>query len=294
MYKKTLFLFIVTTDTFSTPPLTMVCNSFNRPMQLYAHLESVKKFIPNLQDVHIIYRASNKKYLDAYHIVQKDFSDYKFHQQGITPHTDYKPLIMQSAFTPMNGYIMFSVDDIIVKDFIDVELCMSTLQKTGAYGFYLRLGKNINYCYMLGKKSLLPRHRAISNDIISWSFLDGTGDWRYPHSVDMSIYKKSDVVIFFRKNNFSNPNTLESTWTRFPSKNNFGLCFNESKIVNIPANLVNPSKNRHAKINDYTPEALLNKFLEGYKIDTTKFYRIANNSPHQEYPFNFVLREGNS
>ena len=44
------------------------------------------------------------------------------------------------------------------------------------------------------------------------------------------------------------------------------------------------------KREEYTPEKLLLKFNQGFKIDIKKFYKINNNGPHIESEFEFIPR----
>ena len=41
---------------------------------------------------------------------------------------------------------------------------------------------------------------------------------------------------------------------------------------------------------EYTPEKLLEKFNQGFKIDIREFYQINNNGPHIEHQFTFIKR----
>lgn len=240
--------------------------------------------------VSIVYRTSNNDFEKAYNEVKNKFQNYIFHKQGNHPEIDFKLLTMKSTFESPNDYVMFAVDDIIIKDFVDLSQCIDALQETKAYGFYLRLGKNITECQVLNIKTPVPKFYYFKENIYSYKFSDGQGDWGYPNTVDMTIYKKNNIKKAFEKiPYFYNPTYLEGWWASFADLNQYGLFFEESKIVNIPLNIV--TKHANNKNMNISILELLNKFNKSLKIDITKFYKIANNAPHMEYTTEFIKRD---
>jgi len=275
---------------FAENKADLVIFSYNRPLQLYALLESVEKYVKNLSETHIIFRADHD-YLDAYKEVEKRFNHYKFHQQGNDPYSDFKILTLECTFSSPEEYIIYAVDDIVVKDEINILQCTQTLQKTNAYGFYLRLGLNIQESYMMFiNPTPLPEYNLVDNSICIYTFNNSCGDWRYPNTVDMTIYKKEDIKNDLLSINMVNPTTLEYHWHHLSDYNKKGLFFAESKILNIPLNLCySQSTNRNMGL--YSNQELLTKFKSGLKIDINQFYKINNNSPHMEYVPHFIERK---
>lgn len=266
----------------------LVAFSFDRPMQLYAFLESLEKYASNLGEIHIIYRTSNDDFDIAYNELIFRFNSCFFHKQGPNPTKDFRPLTMKSVFDSPNEYILFAVDDIILTDFVDLSLCIKTMNNTKAYGFYLRLGKNITYCYARRQPSPIPKHLSITNDIYIYKFKDGKGDWDYPNSVDMTIYRKADIKKDLEKIPMKNP-SFEGPWAGLANHNKYGLFFENSKIINIPMNLViENGTNRNMR--SYTSIELLEKFKNGLKINIDKFFKINNNTVHAEYDVEFINR----
>src|SRR3990167_3919378 len=228
MSKKILLMLLLNTLLINCN-VDFVIYSYDRPMQLYALLESMKKnIIGGLGEVHIIYRSSNNRYSTAYDNVIKSFNDFKFHKQGKRPQADFKPLVIKSAFESPNEYVSFVVDDIILKDKCNLNTCIKYLNCTNAYCFLLRLGKNINRCYTMKIDTPMPSSfKNIGEDIFIWTFKDGLGDWNFPSNNDMTIYKKSDIrksleeieQIYFT-NTFYEP-----YWCTKTDRNLQGLCF---------------------------------------------------------------------
>ena len=280
-----------------------VIYSYDRPMQLYSLLESMYKYIQGgIGDLHVIYRVTNKEYDSAYADITKDFPLVKYYKQGSKPQLDFKPLAMKCAFESPNKYVSFVVDDIIVKDYFNLNRCIDFLEETKAYCFLLRLGKNTRYCYTMQIESGLPRGmKKVDADVYSWVFEKGLGDWNFPSNNDMTIYRKDDIKedlgsidqIYFT-NTFYEP-----YWCSKTNRKLKGLCFKSSKIVNICMNIVILEQPSHAQFSDnwsekemdnYSARTLLNKFKKGFKFDISSLYQINNISAHMEYKLGFVLR----
>ncbi len=268
----------------------LVVFSYNRPLQLYALLESAETYLTGLNEKKVIYRASKKEYEDAYQKVKCRFPDVDFMAQGSNPRADFKPLTMKAIFESSGDYVVFAVDDIIVTDFVDMNECIRLLEKTGAYAFYLRLGTNITECYMLNTKTPVPMHTKISDDVIMWQFKSGRGDWRYPNSVDLNVFRKKNIKPVFERLTFAAPNKLEAAWAGQANTNFHGLCFTYSKMINIPMNLVQTEYIRNNCMHDLSPQELLDVFNKGLKIDISMVFQMRNKAPHVEYNPVFIPR----
>jgi len=257
----------------------VVTFSYNRPMQLYAYLQSLYRHTQNFNLVTVIYRADNEEYEKGYKIVKEQFPEVKCYRQT-NPPKDFKKLTLQAVYNPnsVSKFVVFAVDDIIIKDKIDFYETAALLNKTGAYGFYLRMGKNINRSYMAGKADAPPTLLEVDSNTYTWRFSTGGAEWGYPHSVDMTVYRKCDIRSYFEKGAYSNPNYLEGRWAKQADKSKFGLCYGVSKIINIPMNIVSSFRNKN--LNFYSAKELLTKFLEGDKIDIDAVYQMVNHSPH--------------
>ncbi len=272
------------------PNVSMIVFSFDRPLQLYALLESVEKYFSNVADISVIYRTSNDIYSSAYEDVKNRFKYHSFLQQKVAPYNNFKELTIKCVNEIQSDYLMFAVDDIVVTDFVDLGLCEKILKITKAYGFYLRLGYNITECYMQNIKTPVPINKLIEHNIYIYKFKDSKGDWRYPNSLDMAIYNKADIIREIYKLNFNSPNKLEGEWSLKANLNKLGLFFKESKIVNIPLNLVNIDYRRNKNLNYFSAQDLLQKFQNGFKIDIDGLYKIQNKSTHIDFIPRFVKK----
>ena len=277
-----------------TQTADLIIFSYDRPLQLYALLESTEKCITGLQEVHVIYRTSNQAYKQAYEKVKKRFNTIIYWEQGSHPRKDFKPLTLKAAFESPSEYIIFAVDDIIVKDFIDIHKSITVLKKTNAYGLYFRLGLHLTRCYPLNCNQQVPPCMHIQDDIYAWYFTKGKGDWGYPNTVDMTLYRKKDIEATLKSISYWAPNTLEGWWgsrgLRNIKRQPIGLCYKESKIVNLPLNRVHKIGNNRT-MNAFFPKELLDIFNQGLKIDIDALFKTVNESAHMDYIPKFIKRK---
>lgn len=268
----------------------LVVFSYDRPLQLYAFLESIEKHVQGVGAATVIYRASDNGYRGSYDGVAQQFPWAKFVAQGARPREDFKPLTLQATFESPSRYVIFGVDDIVVKDDVDLAECIELLERTQAYGFYLRCGDHLNYCYTMNQAQRVPDLAKVQQDVFSWVFAQGECDWGYPNTVDMTLFRKKDIEEAFRSLEYFAPNTLEGRWASLagPIMYKKGLCFKSSKIVNLPLNRVqNEWNNRSMEISAASLQEL---FLQGYKLDIAPLLHIKNPSAHMEYEPTFIVR----
>lgn len=276
--KKIGISFIFTVNiVFST--VDFVIFSFDRPMQLYALLESTEKYITGLNETHVIYRVSDQRYKKAYERVIRHFDRVTFKLQR--NQREFKSLTIKAIKSSSAPYLMFGVDDIIVKDYIDLFQCSKLLENSSYYGFYLRLGLNITSSFPNRPQLKRPKFKQIRNDIYAWSLGTNIDYWNYPNTVDMTIYRKKNVLEELNLIHFEQPNQLEDRWGFKIGHSSIGLCYKFSKIFNIPMNRVqniycNPNMNL------FTANQLLDFFNEDKKIDISHFHKINNKCPHWE------------
>lgn len=270
------------------PRADILLFSCDRPLQLYAALESIQRLITGAEKISVLYRASDDRFATGYAEVQKSFPSVLFISQGREPQKDFKPLLLKAVFGSPSEYVLFAVDDNIVKDSVDLNVCMNAMEKTGAYGFYLRFGRHIQHCYQAGTSQPVPSSLSLSGGIYAWDTRSAKLDWGFPNTLDMTLYRKADLREPLTSLRYKHPNSLEFDWAQHPPKKAIGLYFERSKILNLPLNVVSKTGNPHMDF--LSPSELLAKFNEGLKIDIDPLYRVENASPHHEYTPEFVVR----
>ncbi len=217
----------------TTNQTDLIIYSYDRPMQLYALLESIEKYVTGLATISVIYRTSNHAFEEAYKEVQIHFTNAHFFKQS-PPYDDLKTLTCACFAQAKSPYILFGVDDIIVKDFINLNECIDALEESHAHGFFFRLGKNLDFCYAMNCSQPLPLLKNVRPCIYSWHFNEGLYDWHYPHNLDFTLYSKSDFENLIESLDYKTPYSLESQLMGHVEYSRIGLCYESSKIVNFP------------------------------------------------------------
>ena len=266
----------------------IVIFSFDRPLQLYSALESIYRYVSGYQNLTVLYRASDARFDAGYHAVQSAFPKARYIKQSDRPRKDFKPLLLHAVFDSPAEYIVFGVDDMIMKDFVDLSVCRQMLEKTGAYGFYLRFGRHIQQSYMWKRPIAVPPSVRLDSGVYAWDFRKGDTDWGFANNLDMTLYRKADLKAPLTTLKYKTPNSLEFIWAQNSSSNTIGLYYESSKMVNLPLNIVNPSDCPHMDF--MTAEELLVKFNQGFKFDIDPLFQINNSSPHYEYTPDLILR----
>lgn len=268
----------------------LIVFSFDRPMQLYAFLESLKEHVSPLGRITVIVRVSNRQFSRAYWQVFSEFPQVKFMWQTTGTANNFRKLVQIALNESQSKYIMFGVDDLIVKDTVDIRRCIKALEKYNAYGFYLRMGVHLTYCYPMSCEQKVPPYNYLEDDICAWTFAEGEYDWHYPNMLDMTLYRKIDVKQVLNKLRYNCPNSLEGAWGSCADFTKRGLFFDKSKVVNVPINRVQKFSNL-LHMNLYSPEELLKKFVAGLKIDISPLKQIVNKSGHMEWQPVFIERK---
>lgn len=289
----------------------VVVFSYNRPLQLYACLESIAMHCMNTQTVYVIYRTDSK-YVEGYEIVKKQFPHAIYYKQGANPKADFQDLVMKAVCNSNSDarYLMFAVDDMIVVDDVDLAAATRVLERRKDIWFFsLRLGLNINYCYM-GNRYLNPPAgiyltdevdsfwymKAVPqnpNTYFAWRLKKWHGDWGLGTSVDMAVYRKEEIEPQLASIEFTSPGALEAHWRKkyepkIQERN--ACCFLHSKVINIPINLVQDYFEKEKCADSYSVDELYERFIQGKKIDICKLYKINNNSCHYPVVLHFEER----
>jgi hypothetical protein len=270
----------------------LVIFSYNRPMQLYALLESTQKQLQGLENIYVLLR-SDEEFQEGYREVKRAFPHVQFAvQPEKSPKTHFKPLLLDLLFGKAGketNYILFAVDDIILTEEIDLKKDMATLSRTNAYALYYRCGKNIHSCYMTKReRHSIPPLVDIGEDLYAWQFEQGEEDWRYPHSLDFALFRKSDLKKDFEEIPFTYPTDLEGIWATRAPLQRVGLCHGHSKMINIPMNVVSGLDAVNEK--SFSVKELNQLFANGFKIDIQPLIGIDNHSPHIGLTPQFIER----
>jgi hypothetical protein len=277
----------------SAARVNLIVYSFDRPLLLESFLGSYEKNVSGCDRVTVIYRASGNDIEQAYDTVRLSFPDIEFLKQSRNARADFKPLTLKAVDFNREPYVIFAVDDIVITRPIDFDECVEALEKENAFALLFRLGKNITECYMTRQQTPVPALISCANNFYKWKLKNKLGDWGYPHNLDMTLYRKSDIIKFFSSFDYTSPNLLEGHWAGAVPKQvweSYGLCTEYSCIVNCPINRVQTDCPGNRNTNLYSCQELLEIFNLGLKIDIEPLQDIMNKAPHMDYNPTFIAR----
>lgn len=274
----------------------VVC-SFNRPLQLYALLESIEQKVVGYDAISVICR-SESDFDQAYKIVEARFPEVAFYYQPpgqSEAFRTFRPMVLgllYGKYGSSSEYFLFAMDDIIVTDTIDLRAGEQLLnERYDIHGFFYRLGKNITrHALPRPGRNRIPRLQDLGDDIFCWKFNRATFDWAYPNTLDFTMYRKKEFNNACTGKVYHSPNHLEGVWQSYLPNNGIGACHGTSKIVNLCINRVNTT-HRNPILRECSVDYLNHKFMSGLKIDINSLDKDLVESAHQDVPFTFIKRD---
>ena len=155
------------------------------------------------------------------------------------------------------------------------------------------LGSQITFCYTKQKAMHLPETLNPSkkqDDLLKFSWEDGSYDWAYPLSVDGHIFPTSEISVAAKLLDYRAPNTFERALQILTPlyQKRLGYCFESPRILNIPLNRVqNEIENINGNIG---AENLLEKWQNGLTLDFNALSDTKTESVHKEILITFKKR----
>jgi hypothetical protein len=263
-------------------PLASVASivfSRDRAFQLDAFLESVRRYARPLLDMTtVVFRTTSAEHAQAYDLLRRDWWEVAFREQADF-RTDVIGSIGGQPFT-----VFHTDDDLFFRNvdgfFLDDEIAC----------FSFRLGLNTTYCYPLDfDETIQPEE--MSDDWMTWRWrAHGRGAFGYPLALNGHVFRTTDVERWLADAAFANPNELEVALQSFTEEVPALMAsFRESRLVNIPTNLVNESfANRHAAA--HTTTSLNDRYLRGERLDLDAMDFARVHAAHEE--LEYVFRYG--
>ncbi|MCP9901181.1 hypothetical protein KBZ12_12060 [Cyanobium sp. Cruz CV13-4-11] len=183
--------------------------------------------------------------------------------------------------------LLFLVDDnIFVRPFSLHAIHGALDQQPSAIGFSLRVGHNTTRCYSMNCVQPLPDFQPVDGGL-RFRWVGQTGDFGYPIEVSSSVYRLADLLGLLRTLPYTNPNRLEqvlsSSSSLFALVKPDLLCFDQSVAFCAPINKVQTIlDNRAGESDDYSSEALLERFLDGQRVDVEALRDFVPQAAHVE------------
>ena len=273
----------------SSMVVTVVVFSKDRPLQLDAALSSIELNLADgeASDIHVLYRASTPRYAAGYRILAGQHPRAILHAEA-----DFKSDLI--GLLSRAAHVIFLVDDtIFVAEFALAAAINALALDPGLVGFSYRLGRNTTYCYTLDKPQRLPAFDPIGAGTLSFDWTSAEHDFGYPLEVSSSMYRTADILPIIERLAFRNPNTLEAGLAHeadgFRTTRPRLACYQQSVALSVPANMVQTAwANRVDGRPELAPEALLERYEVGDRIDVQHYQGHVPNACHEELEFRFA------
>jgi hypothetical protein len=272
-----------------TSGLSGIVFSKDRAMQLYALLDSYKDLVSNKVPLTVIYVASTDEHNLAYGDVRKYFAD--LNVTFVKESNSFKDEIRKIIDSISTKNIFFLVDDDIFIKSVDLNFAMTL--NTTQYVLSLRHSKHLKYSYTSDTKQmpppLSPFDESNKLQVFEW-FICGN-EWSDPWSLDGHILSTAEIKILTRVCDFSAPNSYEGELKTFNSifNDRKGLCYHDSKILNMPINKV--QKEFDNVSGSISADYLLKMWMDGYIIDTHFLKSLTPTSTHELHNIEFIKRK---
>jgi len=187
-------------------PISVLCFSKDRPLQLEAYLDSLFRMSARPLPVSVLYTCG-PPFHAAYDKLKSRFLEVDFVRE-----TDFKGQVLaylQQVETPL---LMFGCDDVIFKRPWQPREVSKTFQiRQRLLAFSLRLGREITYSHPADRTMSAP-HFLESDPFLVWRWPAGQVDWGYPWELDCTVYTVQFVrsmLMAMHKLDWSHPNRLE-------------------------------------------------------------------------------------
>ena len=264
-------------------PAEAVVFSRDRPMQLAALLTSLREKVSPQIPVRVLYRASTAAFERGYNLVFSMFT-------GLVPRreTGFRDDLLSILEEVRSSRMFFLVDDNLFMESVDLGVVAAG---DSDIVFSLRLGRNIvEWHHRPMKQPCFDAHPDFSG-MLAWKWGESEPcDWAYPLSVDGHVFSTQEMRTLVGSVGFAAPNSFEGNLQTFNERftQRWGICFEKSALLNIPANRVQTEYESQA--GDVSVEYLLNRWLEGDAIDHRQFYGFQNTSTHMMSDLPIVSR----
>lgn len=242
----------------------LIVFSDNSPLELFAFLESTEKSICHLHHLFVIYFSKNEHYEKEYKRVKEAFPKVTFFKQHGLDHDDFSLLVKKVLFDreiAQAPYVALALDHVIIKEKIDLQSAAGLLKKTGAYAFFMHLGKDQE------QLENTPETISIDEGVSAWQFNALNTGSCLSHLIDFTLYKREDIYFSFQGMNFNHINALKTLWENQIESDKLGLFYSRAKSMELPFTFLKQSEEKKQKCAFKAKNHLLQLFHHGLKID---------------------------
>ncbi len=271
------------------PGITGVVFSKDRPLQLHALIKTYFENVHAPASLYIIYNTSSLSYAEAYKELELEVGNSSV--IFVPDCDDFRLTLIRALNLIKTNKIFFLVDDIIFIREVDFTI----LRQLNPFNEILSLRHSPHlrrsYTANVDQKPPMIRPSNIHADLLEFNWFEQGNEWSDPWSVDGQVLSTDEVIVLSVISDFKAPNTFETALKTFDFlvKGRKGLCYGESKILNLPINRVQHEvPNRNGTV---SAQLLLDAWNNGLMLDTSMFASVIPASPHEEHVIKFKKRE---
>lgn len=261
--------------------LEVMVFSKDRAAQLELLLRSIKRFCADWERIRwtVVHKGSTPEYALGYAVCRDLHPEFAHVDEDAYPQLSFHEIVLANIGD--SPYFAFLVDDNVFKE--PFELDSAEMRRFAADPeiacLSLRMAPRMDRCHPMQIMTPPPEFE----DGTVWRWAGHRGDWGYPMSIDFHIFRREDIVPLLVQLPFQSPNWLESMLAANPLSAPKMICFEESKVVNLPVNRVQDTHpNPHA--GTHGQDELNAGFLAGRRLALEHLVGVENLSPHFELP----------
>lgn len=297
-------------------PVEVFIPSRDRALQLDATLRSFAQHCSDRASaqISVLFRATTAKHRRGYKLLAREHPGVRLLEErsfsrdaarilGARPPELWKRVRPRWGSVGNGGRAqLLVVDDTIFIDTFSLESMINALlEEPEALGFSLRLGETIRFCQPLGIESSPPELSHVTgsgkSEIVSFRWHGLHPDWGYPLELSSSLYRRDELTELVRKVNFDSPTTLEhELWLRSACLDHRRprlLCYRRPRAVSLALNRVQSSApNPISAHRRHETGILLERFLEGWRIDVSAYDGFVPHACHEETELILVRSAG--
>jgi hypothetical protein len=271
----------------------VICLVFSkdRSLQLYTLLDTYYQYVKNPAAVVVIYSASSDEHAQAYGELKSYYKFLNVNIEFVPEAKSFRHTLVEVLANIRVSSIFFLVDDIVFIRPLDLAIVTKIDPQQAVLS--LRHSPHLKRSYTAGCKQLPPifSSSVISSDLLEFEWFEKGHEWSDPWSVDGQVLSTAEVRVLTRISKFKAPNSYEAALKSFNDivKGRKGICFKESKILNLPINRVQNENNNLS--GEVSPDFLLMQWNKGLMIDTSVFDEHIPLAPHEEHKIVFRKRK---
>jgi hypothetical protein len=273
-----------------TQGLVGVVFSRDRALQLYTLLHTYFAKVRVPAPLYVIYSASSNAHAKSYQEISVLLRAGCWDVRLINEGDEFRNTLLDTLSQINTKNMFFLVDDDVFIREVDLSISYQ-LDPFNAI-LSLRHSPHLRRSYTANAEQSPPQFSSADEDdgLSKFAWFEQGYEWSDPWSVDGHVLSTAEVRVMAGVSDFKAPNTFETALKSFNTlcKNRFGLCYSESKVVNLPINQVQIEVSNLS--GNISTDFLLARWNDGMMFDVRPLEHHIPLSPHEEHRLEFVKR----